>query len=82
MTEQLAQSRAQLIKGYVPDAWLEISYPTMKPLASYIRDLALRIETLQQWVTEQKPPTVFWLAGFFFTQSFLTAILQNYARKY
>ena len=67
--------------GLVPESWLKFSYPSLKPFGSYMNDLFRRIKHFNNWL-ERGLPKVHWLSGFFFTQSFLTASLQNYARKY
>ncbi|KRX05785.1 P-loop containing nucleoside triphosphate hydrolase [Pseudocohnilembus persalinus] len=81
MSEQLEQMGISLSKGLVPEMWKKRSYPSLKPLASYIKDLINRLNYFHQWI-DDKPHTVHWISGYFFTQAFLTAISQNYARKY
>ncbi|EDL10501.1 mCG120758 [Mus musculus] len=56
-------------------------YPSQKPLASWTRDLAVRVEQFETWASRARPPVLFWLSGFTFPTGFLTAVLQSAARQ-
>lgn len=70
-----------LYDGKVPELWLARSYPTLKSLSNYVTDLQKRCKFFKDWV-DGGIPSSFWLSGFFFTQSFLTGVLQNYSRRF
>ncbi|CAL1129194.1 unnamed protein product [Cladocopium goreaui] len=80
MSPELEEVADGILTDRTPSVWKEVSYPSLKPLVSYVADLCARVSFFQTWLHEGTPES-YWLSGFYFTQSFLTGQLQNYARK-
>ncbi|KAI9346257.1 dynein heavy chain and region D6 of dynein motor-domain-containing protein [Obelidium mucronatum] len=81
MSAELEKVFQSLQNNEVPNVWAKAAYPSLKPLASWVKDLKLRVEFLNEWLDNGQPSS-FWLPGLFYPQGFLTGILQNHSRKY
>ncbi|XP_031619236.1 LOW QUALITY PROTEIN: dynein heavy chain 7, axonemal [Contarinia nasturtii] len=71
----------EIANSKIPDVWLMKSYPTLKSLATFVKDLKQRIAFFQAWI-ETGSPRVYWLPSFFSVRSFFAAIQQNHSRKH
>ncbi|VDN12624.1 unnamed protein product [Dibothriocephalus latus] len=65
----------------VPPSWVIRAYPSLLPLGLWYADLLARIKELDMWTGDFQLPAAVWLGGLFNPQSFLTAIMQQMARK-
>eukprot|EP01060_Flectonema_neradi_P033948 TRINITY_DN5821_c0_g1_i1.p1 TRINITY_DN5821_c0_g1~~TRINITY_DN5821_c0_g1_i1.p1 ORF type:complete len:4165 (+),score=795.81 TRINITY_DN5821_c0_g1_i1:69-12563(+) len=80
MSGELDEVYQALFINVVPVKWAKLAYPSLKPLASWVANLAERLKMITNWYENGYPET-YWISGFFFPQAFLTGTLQNYARR-
>ncbi|XP_075968107.1 dynein axonemal heavy chain 2 [Anarhichas minor] len=81
MSSSLEETFRYIHDARVPPLW-EKAYPSLKPLAAWIRDLSLRVSEFARWAETAEPPKLFWLSSFTFPNGFLTAVLQSSARQH
>ena len=82
MSADLERMLSSMLRGEVPGAWAKAAYPSLKPLASWHADLKQRVAFIRNWLVAAKPPDRYVLPYFFYTQGFLTGVLQMHARKH
>lgn len=81
ITPDMERLDANLQYDIVPELWTKLAYPSLLGLQSWFADLILRLKELEAWAADFNLPSSVWLGGFFNPQSFLTAIMQQTARR-
>lgn len=81
ITGDMEALEASLFFDRIPESWTKRAYPSMLQLQGWFADLTIRLKELESWAADFNLPSSVWLAGFFNPQSFLTAIMQQTARK-
>jgi dynein heavy chain len=66
LSAELEKALNSLKLGAVPEMWLNSSFPSLKTLGGYMKDLYDRLEWFDEWQKTKMPP-VMWISRFFFT---------------
>lgn len=53
------------MNNQVPNSWESVAYPSLKPLASWIRDLNERVACMETWLKNGNP-ICYWISGLYF----------------
>jgi len=80
MSEDLEEIFKCINEARVPSMWSK-TYPSLKPLGSWTRDLVQRVDQFFKWAHTGSMPLIFHLSYFTFPTGFLTAVLQTSARS-
>lgn len=80
MSAEYEQIYKSLLNNEVPKLWSLNGFKSTKSLGCWVQDLLMRIDFIQVWANEGQPKSS-WLSGLFFPQSFLSGVLQTFARK-
>ncbi len=68
-----------LFENKVPKSW-SFAYFSLKPLATWMRDLTERYNFLSTWGAKMAPHC-FWIGAFTYPTGFTTSLLQRYSRR-
>jgi len=79
MTNQMEEIYNSLYENKVPQIWL-FAYPSIKPFGVWLTDFKVRVTFFSNWV-KQGMPSPFLMSAFTSPLSFITALIQKYARK-
>merc|ERR1719163_2124408 len=81
ITEDMETLANSMFLNTQPDLWVKYAYFSLKDLPTWYDDLIQRIQQLDRYCEELKPPPSLWISGMFNPMSFLTAIMQITARE-
>ncbi|CAG5122025.1 unnamed protein product [Candidula unifasciata] len=81
ITPEMEELSNAMFLNNVPPQWEKKAYPSLFQMAQWYGDMLQRARELDNWIGDFSLPASVWLGGFFNPQSFLTAIMQQTARK-